>query len=218
MNTLALKAAADEFYRGTQLDGNAGRTVRRILEQRLLTVVDGSASACLPVDTNARGMPFAYIVDRLRQRMLSLESELAELPGPTVSFSVTSIEPAKGSFGVKLDVSNIPTSMRERQDLLAKMHTGLYCVMKNLDQEPLSPREIMGRLFGEDMSANGERHSRYAEQFQAILDNKFDELGRTPVVLCALAGILNPAVIEADAHLEASYAALDTTTAATPQQ
>lgn len=209
MNTLALKAAADEFYRGAQLDGNAGRTVRRILEQRLLTIVDGSASASLPVDTKVVGLSFAYIVDKLQQRMLALEAELAELPGPAVTFSVTNIEPARGSFGVKLSVSNIPASMRERQALLAKLHTGLYCIMKNLDQEPLSPREIMGRLFGEDMSATGEKHSLYARQFQALLDNQFEELGRTPCTLCALAGILNPAVIEADAKLEATYAKQD---------
>ena len=218
MNTLALKAAADEFYRGSQLDGNAGRTVRRILEQRLLSVVDGSASATLPVDTKVTGMSFAYLVDRLRQRMLTLEPELAELPGPAVTFSVANIEPARGSFGVKIDVSSIPASMRERQALLSKLHTGLDTIVKRLERGALSPREVMGELFGEDTSTDGERHSRYAKQFQALLDNQFDDLGSTPCVLCTLAGILNPAVIEADAELEATYAKEDAAMAARAQQ
>jgi len=218
MNTLALKAAADEFYRGSQLDGNAGRTVRRILEQRLLTAVDGSASASLPVETKAGGMSFAYIVDRLQQRMLTLEPELAELPGPKVAFSVAGIEPARGSFGVKIDVSSIPTSMRERQALLGKLHAGLDSVMNNLDRGQCSPREILANIFGEDTSPDGEKHSRYARQFQDLLDNKFDELGSTPGPLCVLASILNPAVVEAEARLESAYAQQDAILAAQPEQ
>jgi len=187
--------------------GNAGRAVRRALEGRFYTHVDGNAVGHVTVRSDLGGLPFAFLAMEARRETQFATEHVAQRGQPGLKFAVAEVDARELRVVVEMTVDAMPEAMVDRQALVAVVVDELESMAQSLERIPQSVEKMFFQLFSEGNTLAAVRSQRYLAQFNRLVDGDFSEIADTPCVLLDMAKDLNPAVIAAEEELDAKFAA-----------
>jgi len=209
IDTNSIAVAVGKLLPVINKTGNAGRAVRRAIEERFCTYVDGNAVGHVTVRSDLGGLPFAFLAMEVRREARLATEHAAEMGQTGLKFAVAEVDAAELRVVVEITVEVMPESMAARQAFLAVVVDELETMARNLEQLPQAVDKVLFHLFSDGNALAAVRSQRYLEQFESLVAGKFADIGNVPCVLLDMAKDLNPAVPIAEAKLDASFAVED---------
>lgn len=207
IDTQAVTAVIDGINPVVSLVGNSGRAVRRALERHFVSQPDGAMLACLPIRSDNAGIAFAFLAREARYAAYCADEAAKDRGLAGVTFAVTGVDAAALRIDFTVRIADVPQAMTERQQLLEFLAGELQATTQRLGSTPQAIEGMFFQMFEGIRGKNQQRDQRYLGQFEKLVAGDFGEIADTPCVLLDMAKDLNPAVVAAEAEMDAKFAA-----------
>jgi hypothetical protein len=207
IDTQAFTAVIDGINPVVSLVGNSGRAVRRALERHFDTQPDGAAAARLTIRSDTGGIAFAFLAREARYAAYCADEGAKDNGLAGVTFAVTGVDATALRIEFEVRIAAVPEAMAERQQLLDFLARELQATAQRLERTPQTIEGMFFQMFEGVRGQNQDRDQRYLAQFEKLVAGDFGEIADTPCVLLDMAKDLNPAVVAAEAQMDARFAA-----------
>jgi hypothetical protein len=194
IDTNSIAVAVGQLRPVINKTGNSGRAVRRALEGRFYTHVDGNAVGHVTVRSDLGGLAFAYLAKEARRAAQLATEHAADMGQAGLKFAVVEVDTSDRRIVIEMTVDAMPESMVARQEFISVVVGELELIAQHVERTPQVADKILFQLFSEGNTLAAVKSQRYLELFYSLVGGDFSNLSSTPVVLVELATELNPEV------------------------